>query len=196
MDIAAYLDEVQSIARTGLHYSPTVFDRERFERLLALTEEVYESLIGASVPELHERFAREIGYITAKVGIEVALIDDDGQMLVVRRADDRRWAMVSGYLDPNEHPAQGAVREVAEELGLECCIDDLVGVFHRPAGAWGPHSLVSVLYLATITGGTITLAEHEIIETRWAHLNEVDDWHLEHGERAAVALARWHARDH
>ncbi|MEM9037226.1 MAG: NUDIX hydrolase N-terminal domain-containing protein [Actinomycetota bacterium] len=194
MDISAYLDEVQSIARTGIHYSPTVFDRERFERLLALTATMYEALSGVPAPELHERFGREIGYVTAKVGIEVALVDDDGRFLLARRADDRRWAMISGYLDPNEHPAEGAVREVAEELGLECRIDELVGVFHRPAGGWGPHSLVSVLYLATVTGGEIALAEHEIVETRRAHLDEIDDWHLDHGERAAAALAHWRSR--
>lgn len=191
MDLPAYLDEVQSIARTGLHYSPTVFDRERFERLLALTTDAYADLVGADPLELRERFAAEIGYVTAKVGVELALVDDDDRLLLVRRADDGRWAMVSGYLDPNEHPSAGAAREAAEELGLEVRIDELVDVYHRPAGDWGPHSLVSVLYLGTVMGGVLALAEHELVEARWAHLDEVEgDWHLEHGERAADALVR------
>lgn len=193
MDLAAYLDEVQSIARTGLHFSPTVFDRERFERLLALTTAAYEELTGVATPELHERFGREIGYVTAKVGVEVALVDDDGRLLLVRRADDGRWALVSGYLDPNEHPAEGARREVAEELGLDATIDELVGVFHRPAGDWGPHSLVGVLYLAKVPDGELRLAEHEIVEARRARPEEIDDWHLDHGERAAAAIRHWQA---
>ncbi|MEO1061908.1 MAG: NUDIX hydrolase N-terminal domain-containing protein [Actinomycetota bacterium] len=195
MDLPAYLDEVQSIARTGLHYSPRVFDRERFERLLALTSEAYAELTGAPAVELRERFAGEVGYITAKVGVELALLDDDGRLLVVRRADDHRWAIVSGYLDPNEHPSVGAAREAAEELGLEVRIDELVDVYHRPAGGWGPHSLVSVLYLGTVVGGELKLATHEVLEARWADLDEVDgDWHLEHRERAADAVARWRSR--
>ena len=192
MDLPAYLDEVQSIARTGLHYSPTVFDRERFERLLDLTSAVYADLTGVDAAALRERFAREVGYVTAKVGVELALVDDDGRLLVVRRADDGRWAIVSGYLDPNEHPADGAAREAAEELGLEVRVDELVDVYHRPAGGWGPHSLVSVLYLGTVTRGEVALADHELLEARWAHLDEVDgEWHLEHRERAADAVARW-----
>ncbi len=195
MDLPAYLDEVQSIARTGLHYSPRTFDRERFERLLALTADAYAELTGVEAAELHDRFAREVGYITAKVGVELALVDDDGRLLVVRRADDGRWAIVSGYLDPNEHPSDGAAREAAEELGLEVRVDELVDVYHRPAGGWGPHSLVSVLYLGSVIGGHIDLAEHEVLDARWAHLDEVaGDWHLEHRERAADAVERWRAR--
>ena len=191
MELAAYLDEVQSIARTGLHYSPTVFDRERFERLLGLTEMMYERLAEVPAPDLHERFGREIGYVTAKVGVEVAVVDERGRLLLVRRADDGRWAMVSGYLDPNEHPAEGARREVAEELGLDATIGELVAVFHRPAGDWGPHSLVSVLYLASVDDTEPDLAVHEVVEARWLDPAEVDDWHLDHGERSAVAIERW-----
>lgn len=195
MDLPAYLDEVQSIARTGLHYSPTVFDRERFERLLALTSDAYADLTGVATVELRERFAQEIGYVTAKVGVELALVDGDGRLLVVRRADDGRWAIVSGYLDPNEHPSVGAAREAAEELGLDVRIDELVDVYHRPAGDWGPHSLVSVLYLGIVVGGELDLADHEVLEARWAHLDDVEGpWHLEHRDRAADALARWRSR--
>ena len=195
MELPAYHDEVQSLARTGRHDSPTVFDRERFERLLALTTEAYATLTDVDPVELRERFAREIGYVTAKVGVELALVDDDSRLLVVRRADDGRWAIVSGYLDPNEHPSEGAAREAAEELGLTVRIDELVDVYHRPAGDWGPHSLVSVLYLGTVEHGEIALAEHELLEARWTHLHEVDgDWHLEHRDRASDALDRWQAR--
>ena len=35
MDIFALLNEIQAIARTGLHFTPGAYDRERYERLFA-----------------------------------------------------------------------------------------------------------------------------------------------------------------
>jgi 8-oxo-dGTP pyrophosphatase MutT (NUDIX family) len=42
------------------------------------------------------------------------------RMLAVRRADDGLWTPVTGIVDPGEEPARAAVREVAEEAGIEC----------------------------------------------------------------------------
>ena len=45
MDILPLLDELQTIARNGLNYTTNPYDRERFERLLALATKYYgESL--------------------------------------------------------------------------------------------------------------------------------------------------------
>jgi hypothetical protein len=41
MDIFALLDELQVIARNGLHYASDLYDRERYERLMALTSQKY-----------------------------------------------------------------------------------------------------------------------------------------------------------
>ena len=45
MDIPALLEELQIIARNGLAYSPNVYDRERYERLLELTCNQYADLL-------------------------------------------------------------------------------------------------------------------------------------------------------
>lgn len=41
------------------------------------------------------------------------------RMLGVRRADDGAWTPVTGIIDPGEEPALAAVREVAEEAGID-----------------------------------------------------------------------------
>ena len=41
-----------------------------------------------------------------------------GQVLLVHRPKYDDWSFPKGKLDPGEHPAAAAVREVAEETGL------------------------------------------------------------------------------
>ncbi|MEU9131180.1 NUDIX domain-containing protein [Kitasatospora sp. NPDC048540] len=51
-------------------------------------------------------------------GVAAVVLDDDGRLLLGRRADDGRWALVGGILDPGEEPADGVVRECLEETGV------------------------------------------------------------------------------
>ncbi|MFJ1707756.1 NUDIX hydrolase [Kitasatospora sp. NPDC088346] len=51
-------------------------------------------------------------------GVAAVVLDDAGRVLLGRRADDGRWALVGGILDPGEDPADGVVRECLEETGV------------------------------------------------------------------------------
>ncbi|PJI95177.1 NUDIX hydrolase [Luteimicrobium subarcticum] len=72
-------------------------------------------------------------------GVSAVVRDDAGRLLLGRRADTGRWAVVSGILDPGEEPAVGAAREVLEETGLRVVVDGLAalsvtGPVHYPNG--------------------------------------------------------------
>ena len=54
------------------------------------------------------------------------------QVLLVRRADTGAWTPVTGIVDPGEHPAVAAVREVAEEAGVRAAAESLVSVGVTP----------------------------------------------------------------
>lgn len=51
---------------------------------------------------------------------------DDAEVLLVRRSDTGQWAPISGIVDPGEHPAVTAVREAAEEAGVEIEVDRML----------------------------------------------------------------------
>jgi ADP-ribose pyrophosphatase YjhB (NUDIX family) len=198
LDVFALLDEVQAIARSGLHYSENPFDRERYTRLLntALREYAARTTLDASA--VGERFAAEIGYVTAKVGADAAVFDDRDRLLLVRRADDGKWGLISGWVDPNESPEQTVVRELAEEVGMQGRVDGLVGVFFREARAGEhPHGTVSIVYLCEVSGGRPTPQLHEVTEVAWRAIDDVgaDAWHHHHELLARAALdAHWRAR--
>jgi ADP-ribose pyrophosphatase YjhB (NUDIX family) len=194
LDIFALLDEVQAIARTGLHFSENPFDRERYARLLDVAKRQYAAHTNLDNSVIAARFESEIGYVTAKVGADAAVFDDQDRILLGRRVDDDKWGLIAGWVDPNESPAQTAVRELAEEAGVQARVDRLVGVFFREARAGEhPHGTVSIVYLASITGGRPTPQPHEVRELAWRAIDDVpaDEWHHHHETLARAALEAW-----
>jgi ADP-ribose pyrophosphatase YjhB (NUDIX family) len=198
LDAFAFVDEVQAIARTGLHFSENPFDRERYARLLDASLREYETRTSLGSTAIRGRFESEIGYVTAKVGADAAVFDDEDRILLAHRADDGKWGLIAGWVDPNETPAGTVVRELAEEAGLEARVERLVGVFFREAHAGEhPHGTVSIVYLCSITGGTLRPQLHEVTELAFRRIDDLtsDEWHHHHELLARAALdARWRMR--
>lgn len=190
LDVLTLLDEVRTIAQNGLEYAENPYDRERYDRLLALASDGYGDLFDLPPETVRARFAAEVGHATAKVGGGAAIFDDGGRLLLVERADDGTWGLPSGYVDPGESPAETAVRETREETGVEVEVVDLVDVYHRPPGRFGPHSLVSVRYLCERRGGDLTTS-HETTDVRYWELDEVPVWHKDHERAARDAYEAW-----
>ena len=46
------------------------------------------------------------------------MLDDSGQVLLLKRSDGRGWCLPGGWMDVHETPAEAAVREVREEAGI------------------------------------------------------------------------------
>ena len=53
------------------------------------------------------------------VGCSAAVLDPTGKMiLLVRRADNGRWDVPGGHMDPGESVTEACAREVLEENGV------------------------------------------------------------------------------
>ncbi|MET9260545.1 NUDIX domain-containing protein [Amycolatopsis sp. NPDC004079] len=61
-------------------------------------------------------------------GVNAVVIDDRDRVLLGRRADTGEWSLLSGILEPGEHPAHGAAREVEEETGVRVMVQRLAAV--------------------------------------------------------------------
>ncbi|MGZ4736484.1 MAG: NUDIX hydrolase N-terminal domain-containing protein [Acidimicrobiia bacterium] len=189
MDLLHVLDEVQAIARTGLTYATDSYDRERYERLLTMAVDGYAEALSLPPEAVRARLARDLGYVTAKVGADAAIFDDSDRIFLVQRADDHCWGLVSGWVDAGESPADTVVREVQEEVGLVARIDALVDVFGRQASTQnGPHGAVAVVYLCSVEPGDPTLT-HEVLDARYWDIEAVEPWHKNHLDYARASLA-------
>ncbi len=193
MDIMPLLDELQTIARNGLFYATDPYDRERYERLMHLVTGYYGEAVDLPPVEVRRRFAAEVGYITPKVGADAAIFDEDGRILLTLRADDQRWCLPCGWVEPNEAPIDTVVRETKEETGLEVCPLALIDVFTRlPSVYGGVHTMIAVVYRCEITGGAMGLS-HESLDVCYWFIDDVPVWHANHEEYARAAYAHWQA---
>jgi ADP-ribose pyrophosphatase YjhB (NUDIX family) len=191
MDIFSLLDEIQTIARNGLHYTDSLYDRERYERLMQLATQTYSELLDLPESQLRQRFEAELGYITPKVGADAAIFNKKGEILLMERADGRGWCLPCGWVEPNERPAETAVREVREETGLEVEVRQLVGVFTRmPNAVSGPHTTVAIVHLCEVVDGELTLS-HEGLDLRYWPIDQMQDWHPNHDKYARLAHQMW-----
>ena len=191
MDLLTLLEEVQAIARNGFNYSTNVYDRERYERLLELSAEQYSDLLEHPSAEIRVKFLRELGHITPKLGGNAAIFNEHGEILLMDRVDGSGWCLPCGWTEPNERPADTAVREAREKTGLEVRVRRLVGVFSRPANmATGLHAMSAVVHLCEVVGGELTLS-HEGLGLRYWPLGEVPRWATNHEKKARAAFAMW-----
>jgi len=109
-----------------------------------------------------------------------ALVFDEARekILLTRRADNGRWCLPGGGMDPGESAAEACAREVLEETGLEVQVTKLVGVYTTPDllieyPDGNKIQPVAFSFEVEITGGKLTLSD-ETTEFGWYTLAEME----------------------
>jgi ADP-ribose pyrophosphatase YjhB (NUDIX family) len=123
--------------------------------------------------------------LRAMVGHELLVIpsaavlprDDAGRILLVRVIDTGQWAVIGGAIEPDESPEHAARREAEEEAGVTLDLGPIVAVLGGPEFRItypnGDRSAyVSIVFDATVTGGSPRPDGDETSEVRW--------WEIDH----------------
>lgn len=189
------LDEIRIVAQNGLRYADDPYDEQRYQRLLDLAAEHYGEEFALPSETVRNRFADEVGHVTPKVGGDAAVFDDDGRLLVMKRADLGEWCLPCGWVEPGERPEETAVRETREETGVRVEPTELVGAYTRqPSPETGPHAVVHLVYLCRAVGGS-PRPTREATAVEYRHVEEVSNWHRDHRDCALDARERWSEHD-
>lgn len=151
-DWIALSRELKSIAEAGLRYSQDPYDRERFQRL----HEMSSIPMAAAVPEF--AWPQEFGYATPKVDVRAAVLDEQGNILLVQEAASGKWTLPGGWADLNESPSGNAIKEVFEETGLHVKAVKLIACWDKDQQGHPrqPEHVYKLVFLCEMTGGTLT----------------------------------------
>ena len=146
-----------------------------------------QEITGLPSEEIRERFNKELGYITPKIGVNGALFNQAGQILLERRSDDQLWGLPSGWVDVGEGPETALKREFMEEASLVIEPVDIIKFYTRLPGEFDqPHTSVHILYYCKYISGQIKKS-HESIELSFMDYKTITNWHKDHEHQAREA---------
>src|ERR1700742_5147552 len=64
--------------------------------------------------------------------VNVVVVNEAGEILLIRRTDNGNWALPGGAIDLGESVARAAVRETLEETGIQCAVTGIAGIYSDP----------------------------------------------------------------
>jgi 8-oxo-dGTP pyrophosphatase MutT (NUDIX family) len=188
-------DELRAMSNNALRYTEDVYEIDRLHRILELSAQLMSFVDAQPLEEIRKQLFADLDYVTPLAVVDTAVFDEAGRLLLIRRADNKLWAMPGGACDVGEPPAAAAAREVWEETGYIVEIDDFLGVFDSRLSdsTQNRHHLYMMLFAGHITGGTGILT-HETVDLRWFPPDEIpwDELAGSHATRIRRALS-WRA---
>jgi 8-oxo-dGTP pyrophosphatase MutT (NUDIX family) len=181
-------DQLHAIAAEGpLYVGDRHYDQVRYEKVRRVGAELWALQSEASADEVEARFVGDPFHLCPFVGVDAAVLDDDGRILLIQREDDRLWAMPGGQLDVHETPAEGACREALEESGVACEALRLLGVWDsRADGSGFPYHLLHLVFLCRPTADEPL---RETLDVGWFAADALPPLSRGHRTRVPAALA-------
>jgi 8-oxo-dGTP pyrophosphatase MutT (NUDIX family) len=98
------------------------------------------------------------------------------------------WSLPGGYMDHDEHPEEGCLRETFEELGLQLPTTDGLEIITQKVFNEEGVSFVSFTYFCNWNGSIRDLNPlvEEIAEVRWFNIDEALNHVVSHFDREAL----------
>jgi ADP-ribose pyrophosphatase YjhB (NUDIX family) len=174
-DLIRWSEALSGIARTGLGFTRSLYERERFEEVLAVAGDIRAA--AEADEELDtEHFVDEwmkgvghgvAGYVTPKVAVGAVVHNDEGEILLVQRADSGLWLYPTGWADVGYSASEIAVKEVREETGIVCQPVRLIALLDGLRLGFTQVPLYSLVFLCRMVGGSLSAHPLETSGVGW-----------------------------
>jgi ADP-ribose pyrophosphatase YjhB (NUDIX family) len=160
-DLIRWSEALAGIARTGLGFTQSLYEQERFEEVLAVAADMRVAAGSSYNPDdlVHE-WMKSVGvgvpgYQTPKVAVGAIVQNEKDEILLVQRSDSGVWLYPTGWADIGYSPAEVAVKEVSEETGIDCEVVQLLAVYDGLQRRFTSVPLYSLVFHCRATGGSL-----------------------------------------
>ncbi|MEM7321777.1 MAG: NUDIX hydrolase N-terminal domain-containing protein [Actinomycetota bacterium] len=175
-------ETLASIARTGLGFTQSSYEIERYEEILAVAADIRvaadelsnernpEEYVAADV--LKAAWLRSVGsgvpgYVTPKVAVGAVVGDKSGRLLLIQRSDSGVWLYPTGWADVGYSPAEVAVKEVREETGIICEVIRPMAIVDGLRAGFSRVPLYSLVFVCRAVGGELAPHPQECLDAGW-----------------------------
>ena len=161
-DLVRWSEALASIARTGLGFTESLYERERFEEVLAIAADIKvasghafdtDSVVYEWMSQIGDGIG---GYVTPKVAVGAVVGDDEGRILLIQRSDSGIWLYPTGWCDVGYSPSEVVVKEVWEETGIQVEVERVIAIFDGLRLGFTRIPLYSIVFHCRAVGGELT----------------------------------------
>jgi ADP-ribose pyrophosphatase YjhB (NUDIX family) len=160
-ELLRWAEALAGIARTGLGFTESLYEQERFEEILKIAADIrYAAIEEVAAADQVEEWRASVGqgvpgYATPKTAVGAVVGNDAGEILLVKRAGSGVWLYPTGWADIGYSPSEVAMKEVLEETGIEAEPVSLIGVFDGMRLGFHQVPLYSLVFYCKMTGGAL-----------------------------------------
>jgi ADP-ribose pyrophosphatase YjhB (NUDIX family) len=160
-DLLRWSEALSGIARTGLGFTQSLYERERFDEVLHIAADIRHAAIEEAEGDLlYEEWLTTIGsgvpgYVTPKTAVAAIVGNENGELLLTQRADSGIWLYPVGWADVGYSPSEIAVKEVYEETGIEVEPVSLIAVLDGLRLGFARVPMYSMVFHCRMIGGEL-----------------------------------------
>lgn len=161
-------------------FTESLYERERYEEVLHVAADIKaaaaELAEGLETARETDHFVQEWlanigegvpGYVTPKVAIGAVVGNDAGEVLLVQRRESGVWLYPTGWADVGYSPSEVAVKEVAEETGIDCEPVRLISVIDGQRMGFSRFGMYMLLFHCRAVGGELQGHPLETSDVGW-----------------------------
>ncbi len=161
-------------------FTENLYERERYEEVLHIAADIRAAAAemeeAAEIEREQDHFVQEWlenigegvpGYVTPKIAVGAVVGNDDGEILLVQRADSGIWLYPTGWADVGYSASEVAVKEVSEETGIECEPVSLISVIDGQRMGFSRFAMYMLLFHCRATGGELRTHPLETSDVGW-----------------------------
>jgi ADP-ribose pyrophosphatase YjhB (NUDIX family) len=174
LDLIRWSEALAGIARTGLGFTDSIYERERYEEVLKVAADIRAAAVegGAPPSDVVAQWVAAVGtgvagYVTPKIAVGAVVGNERDELLLIQRGDSGVWLYPTGWADIGYSPAEVAVKEVHEETGIETEPVRIIGVLDGQRFGSRGLPFYSVVFHLYAVGGELRPHPLEVRDVGW-----------------------------